>query len=149
MVKQEPQRLTQAPKPWFYCVQLSFMLTHENEMQVTPCPTHFLFLCSNQLIIARRRAEQASFNAEEDYLNLDSGSRKDLPFPAFAYRHFKNRHGIKHMVRSVSSPPIISIYMRVERRTKSSILCSPLSGNASSVHQTILPESVFELSRSQ
>lgn len=71
----------------------------------------FLFLCnSNQLTIARRRAEQASVNAEEDYLNLDSGSRKDLPFPAFVYRHFKNRHGIKHMVRLVSSPFIISIY---------------------------------------
>lgn len=50
----------------------------------------------------RRRAEQAIFSAEEDYLNLDSGSRRHLSFPAFAYKHFKNRHGIKLMVRSVS-----------------------------------------------
>ncbi|CAN0481920.1 unnamed protein product, partial [Ectocarpus sp. 12 AP-2014] len=48
-----------------------------------------------------RRAEQAIFSAEEDYLNLDSGSRRHFSFPAFAYKHFKNRHGIKLMVRSV------------------------------------------------
>ncbi|CAM9631940.1 unnamed protein product, partial [Hapterophycus canaliculatus] len=55
----------------------------------------------DELYDARRRAEQASFSAEEDFFNLDSGSRIHLPFPAFAYKHFKNRHGIKQMVRSV------------------------------------------------
>ncbi|CAM9847852.1 unnamed protein product, partial [Scytosiphon promiscuus] len=55
----------------------------------------------DELYDARRRAEQASFSAEEDFLDLDSGSRRLFPFPAFAYKHFKNRHGIKHMVRSV------------------------------------------------
>ncbi|CAN0116633.1 unnamed protein product [Ectocarpus sp. 12 AP-2014] len=55
----------------------------------------------DELYDARRRAEQAIFSAEEDYLNLDSGSRRHLSFPAFAYKHFKNRHGIKLMVRSV------------------------------------------------
>lgn len=49
----------------------------------------------------RRRAEQASFAAEEDCFNIDAGLRKHASFPAFAYQHVKNRHGIMHMVRSV------------------------------------------------
>lgn len=65
------------------------------------CTLFCVYAC-NQPVIARRRAEQASLNAEEDFFNLDSGSRRHLPFPAFAYKHFKNRHGIKHLVRSVS-----------------------------------------------
>ena len=49
----------------------------------------------------RRRAEQASFAAEEDFFNLDAGLRRHVSFPAFAYQHVKNRHGVMHMVRSV------------------------------------------------
>ncbi|CAM9116572.1 unnamed protein product, partial [Laminaria digitata] len=48
-----------------------------------------------------REQNRASFAAEEDCFNIDAGLRKYAPFPAFAYQHVKNRHGIMHMVRSV------------------------------------------------
>eukprot|EP00903_Cladosiphon_okamuranus_P005625 g5593.t1 len=64
----------------------------------------------------RRRAEQASFNAEEDYLNLDSGSHKLPPFPAFVYKHFKNRRGIKHMVRSVCLDLVCNVQLYRKQR---------------------------------
>eukprot|EP00904_Undaria_pinnatifida_P001234 jgi/Undpi1/11110/HiC_scaffold_30.g13408.m1 len=54
-----------------------------------------------KLMDGMRRAEQASFAAEEDFFNLDAGLRRHVSFPAFAYQHVKNRHGVMHMVRSV------------------------------------------------
>lgn len=51
--------------------------------------------------VSRRRAVQASFAAEEDYFNLDAGTRAQSSFPAFTYKHLKNRHGVKRVVRTV------------------------------------------------
>lgn len=65
---------------------------------------------------ARRRADEASFAAEEDHFNLDGRMRRHTSFPTFAYNHLKNKHGVKHVVRSVrveSQAPLPSSLVRV------------------------------------
>ncbi|CAM9271311.1 unnamed protein product [Discosporangium mesarthrocarpum] len=79
--------------------KFSSILSTTEDMVPQPRGVLWVMKLMEEIFDARRRAEQASYAAEEDEFNLDAGLRKPPSFPAFVYMHLKKRHGLQHLVR--------------------------------------------------